>query len=953
MTVPTSLAASVRRALALGLAGSTALAGQALAQGSTPAEGTEAKTLDAVQVTGTRIRRVDAETASPVLVLDRATIERSGAVTLGNLIQSTPSIAGAATNPAVNNGGGDGASTVSLRGLGEQRTLLLLDGRRVTYDDINSIPVEMIERVEVLKDGASAIYGSDAIGGVVNFIIKRGFEGATATVNYGISSRDDGERTGASSTLGWSGDRGSAILSVNYNKQEKISSADRDFSAFALYLSTGVVSRAGSSSTPRGRYTLPAAVAIANGLGACVGGNGFANVTRREGTSGTSPSDFRCYVGGETDSYNYQAAGNVVMTPQERAGLAFSGKLDLTETVTAFATFLGQNTRSAGIIAPLPFFSDFDGIPLSGQSIYNPFGADVNGRYRILGLGDRSYEYETDFKQMYAGLEGAIGNTSWRWDATLGYGRLVQTNEDVGYIDYARLADALGPSFRDAQNVPRCGTPGNVIANCTPINFFNQPDPATPEGQAQIAALEALRVPVSDTTTNTERSLSLNFSGDLFELPAGTVGAAIGAEYRKERFAFRPAAIKFIQGDGSTFGCGISSESCANPTSGASTVKELYAEFLLPLASRLNATLGTRWSDYDSFGSTTNSKLGLEWRVIDDLMLRGTYAEVFRAPTISDLYGGIRITNPVYSDPCNGRPLSCVGLSGPGTFQQGLGQTNALLGGNENLKPETGDVVTWGAVYSPEWLDGFSATLDVWRVSLKDTIQTYGTQPILDACFAGNAAFCSLFTRNPATGDVFLVQDRQQNAGTTVTRGFDLGFKYALDTDWGSFRYSLDTTYVAQYDVKVIVNGVVVDQQFNAGTFLPASKGGLGNYSRWRALGTLNWTLGNWEAQWTQRYVHGFKVGSLREDGPCADNAGRSVVGNAGCVFFRGANTYHNFQVGYRVDDWNTRFMLGIDNAFDKQPAILYQNNSLNGNIDERTHDTVGRFYWASATVSF
>ncbi len=942
---PNVLATGVRMALVTGLA---ATAAPAFAQA---AEGEQAKQLDTIQVTGSRIRRVDAETASPVLVVERAQIERSGALTIGNLIQSTPSMAGAATNPSVNNGGGDGRASVSLRGLGEQRTLLLLNGHRVAYNDVNSIPVSMVERVEILKDGASAIYGSDAIGGVVNFILKRSFDGLEVTGNYGISDKEDGQRVGGSSTIGWNGDRGSAILSVNYNDQKEVRALDRDFSAFALYLSTGVVSRAGSSSTPRGRYQLPIALANSLGITGCGGGPNFANVTRIDGTDGSSTSDYRCYVGGETDSFNYQGVGNVELTPQERAGMAFNGTYAVTDSINAFVTMYTQNTRSAGQIAPLPFFSDFDGIPLSGQSIYNPFGTTINGRYRILGLGNRRYEYETDVKQLYAGLEGGIGDSSWRWELAYNHGRRAQTNEDIGYIDYSRLADALGPSFLSG-GVAYCGTPGNVIAGCTPVNFFNQPDLTTAEGAAQIAALEALRVPVRDATDNTDRTFSFNVTGDLFEVPAGVVGAAFGMEYRRQTFAFKPDAIKHISS--SPFGCGISSESCANPTAGSTKQKDVYAEFYVPLVTdMLSLTLGSRWSDYDTFGDTVNSKLGVEYRPMDDLLVRATYAEVFRAPTILDLYGGSRITNPVYSDPCNGQALSCVGLSGAGTFSQGLGQTNALIGGNADLQPETGSVFTWGAVYSPSWLENFSTTLDVWHVKLEDTIQPFGTQPILDACAAGSAAFCALFTRNPTTGDVFLVQDQLQNAGETETHGFDLGFRYSMDTDWGTFRANLDTTYIAQYDVKVIVDGEVVDQQFNAGTFLPSSKGGLGNYSRVRALGNLLWTKGDWEAQWAVRYIDGFKVGSLREDGDCADNAGRAVVGSEGCQFERGAVTYHNVQVGYNMESWKTKFMLGIDNAFDKQPPIIYQNNSLNGNVDERTHDTVGRYYWASATVKF
>jgi iron complex outermembrane recepter protein len=944
------LAAGIRRALIAGCVVVAPMAMPAYAQNQG-----EAVKMDKVEVTGSRVRRVDSETASPVFVVDQTAIQRSGAVTVGDLIQDIPAIAGAATNPSVNNGGGDGASTVSLRGLGEDRTLLLLNGRRMVTNDINSIPVAMIERIEVLKDGASAIYGSDAIAGVVNVILKKDFDGVQLDLNYGISSRDDGERVGGSATMGWTSERGSAVLNLNYNDQKPVLAIDRDFSAFALYLSSGVVSRAGSSSTPRGRYTLPGDVATANGLSDCIGGNGLANVTRIEGTDGSSPSNFRCYVGGETDSFNYQGIGNVELTPQERYGIAFSGTYEIVEGIEAFADVHTQHTRSAGIIAPLPFFSDFDGISLSGDSIYNPFGATINGRYRILGLGNRSYSYETDMKELTGGVKGNIGDTSWTFDAAFTYGKIAQENQDAGYIDYARLGAALGPSFID-NGVARCGQPGAVVANCTPINFFNQPDPATPEGAAQIAALEALALPVRDNTDTSLKNFAVNFSGDVMDLSAGTMSAAIGMEYRKQRLNFAPDPIKYITSD--PFGCGISSESCADPTKGDTTTKEVYGELYIPLvegaqwADSFAVTLGTRWSDYDTFGSTTNSKLGIEWRLVDDLLIRATYAEVFRAPTINDLFQGARITNPVYSDPCNGQPLSCVGLSGAGTFEQGLGQTNALLGGNPDLQPETGDVFTWGAVYSPEWLPGASVAVDVWKVHLKDTIQTLGTQPILNVCFE-TGALCNLFSRNPSTGDVFLVSDLTQNAGITDTNGVDIGIKYAFDTDYGDFRLSLDSTYIDRYDVEVIVAGVTIANQQNAGTYLPSSKGGLGNYSRWRSLGALAWNYGNFEAQWTMRYVDGFRVGSEDPTGDCADNGGREVVGNAGCVFHRGATTYHNLQFGYALPEWNTKLQLGIDNAFDKQPPILYQNNSLNGNIDERTHDPIGRYYWASMSVKF
>jgi iron complex outermembrane recepter protein len=204
--------------------------GLAAAQDAAPAQTPPAQTpstsspttLDTITVTGSRIRRTDLETASPVFQIDRAAIDNSGALTIGDFIQEVPSMAGAATNPSVNNGGGDGSATVSLRGLGEDRTLLLVNGRRIVTQDVNSIPMSMVERVEILKDGASAIYGSDAIGGVVNFILKKNFEGAEATINYGISKEDDGQRHGVSSTFGLSGERGNLIVSANYSMQEPV-----------------------------------------------------------------------------------------------------------------------------------------------------------------------------------------------------------------------------------------------------------------------------------------------------------------------------------------------------------------------------------------------------------------------------------------------------------------------------------------------------------------------------------------------------------------------------------------------------------------------------------------------------------------------------------------------------------------------------------------------------------
>jgi len=975
MTRQKALAVRVRQALVLGLASSAALSGSAFAQ-TTPAPAQQdAKTLDTVQVTGSRIRRVDTETASPVFTIDAQAIERTGAATIGDFLQDIPAISGAATNPSVNNGGGSGAATVSLRGLGDERTLTLLNGRRMVYNDINSIPMSAIARVEVLKDGASAIYGTDAIGGVVNFILKRDFEGGEINVGYGESSRGDAERQSANVTYGWSGERGNVLINLNYNDQKEVAAADRDYSRNALTLYSGTVTIGGSSRTTTGRYLVPRSAIPAgtvNLTGPGCGSGANVPLTRIEGRPGTSWGDFRCF-NPATDLFNYQAVGNLQLTPQERGGIFFAGRFDINDSMTAYTEVYTQNTRSYGQIAPLPFDArpGQDEVSISPQSIFWPFPGLSSGlvnndlRLRLSAIGNRRFSFNSDVKQMSAGIEGLVGETSWSYDLGMTYGRLNQETISTGYLFTPALAAALGPSFRDGQGNAVCGTPSAPIANCTPVNFFgplNSP--------ADIAALSRISSPARNTQDATLKNFYANLSGDLFDLPAGTVGGAFGVEYRKESSAFVPDFLAIV--DPTNYTCLISSEACTTAAIGEFTVKEIYGEALLPIltdaafAKSLSATVGARWSDYSTFGNTTNWKLGLEWRPIDDMLVRGTIAKVFRAPTIGDLFQGNSASSDTFADPCNGwlgapvgspQRLACAGVPTDGSFNQTDTQLSAIKGGNPNLQPEEGKVFTYGVVYDPSWLEGASITLDLWRVYLNDTIGTVGTQTILNNCF-NSGAFCNLFSRG-AGGEILRLFDANANVGRTDTKGVDLGLKYRLeDTDWGSFRFSLDTTYTAQFDVKTIVLGQVVAQQYLAGTFLSSANGGLGNYSRIRSLGSVGWEMGDWDAQWTTRFVSGFSVGAVfpgTRTNTCAD-LGLSLnnpAGVPGCQFDRGGQTYHNVQLGYKVDAWNTRFQVGVDNAFDKDPPILYQNNSLNGNTDERTFDTVGRYYWATATVTF
>ncbi|MBL8297199.1 MAG: TonB-dependent receptor [Rhodanobacteraceae bacterium] len=926
-----------------------------------PEAAADADKLETIVVTGSRIRRVDLETASPVFVIDKGQIEKTGKLTVGDLLQTTPAIAGGATatNGAVNNGGGTGAATIDLRGLGTARTLILVNGRRLAgpAPDVNAIPINLIERVEVLKDGASAIYGSDAIGGVVNFILRKDYQGIEFAVDYGIADADDGQRKGVTMTLGHTSDKGSLMVGFNYNKQDAVSAADREYSANALYLSSGSVAAGGSSRTPRGRIFLPSNLIAQFNCPA----NSNGSVTRIAGRSGSSVSDYKCYDPA-TDAFNFQAVGNLQLTPQERGALFVVGNYRLSDNVEAYVEAFHNKTRAAYAIAPLPFDARNDSVLISANSVYNPFGINF-GRsgdndsgnaffLRLQAIGNRRADTGVNTDQVNLGLRGGFGNSSWQWDANFTYGHFSQHRQFGGYIFQPALSAAVGPSFIDANGVPTCGTPTAPIAGCVPVNPFN-PE-LTP------AAFKLLEAPYRTNTLYLQREGEVNANGELFELPAGVISLAVGASYRKEYQRFTPDFLVTALPPDYT-NCLLAQETCTSPILGDFNVKEFYGEAFIPVlrdvafAKALNLTIGSRYSKYSTFGNSTNSKIGIEWRPLDDVLVRGTIAEVFRAPTISNLFAAPASNAPTFRDPCIGvtSPVgananidrACENVPRNGSFAgPPNGQTTGIISGNPNLRPEQGKAFTWGLVYDPSWLEGLSTSIDVWRFALNDNISALDVNTIALQCFnAGN--LCDFITRFEADGQVFYIDQPTLNLGRLDAKGADFSIKYRLpETPIGTFRIGLDATYTAQF------NQLIRDNNGNAtGTIFAAGQFNrqLGNYARWRGLGTLNWELGNFDASWTSRYIHGFDLGTLRPGGDSADGTFPNVVVGYG------AATYHNLQVGYRIEPINARVELGVDNAFDKQPPILFQNNVTNGNTDPVTFDTVGRYYWARFSIKF
>jgi len=543
------LSSAIRLSLSLG---AVAAAGTLTAQAQTTDQ--KSQSLETIVVTGSNIRRVDIETANPVVTIDAAAIQNTGKLTLGDIVQSLPAQMNG-TNPQVNNGGGSGSATVSLRGLGTQRTLVLIDGRVVLNKDIDAIPIAAVERVEILTSGASAIYGSSAIGGVVNVILKKNYQGAQFSADYGISDHDDGQRKGVHFLFGHTSDKGSLMAGIDYNKQDSVLQGNRKFSqaAKSLYgrnagvsasgstigaippvLDPSQVAPGGSSTGANGRFVIPS-------TGPLFDHYHCRTLAHTPGTSGANAlTDYHCFVNNGTattpsDKYNY-ATVNLLMTPQERTTLFINGTYHLTDNVDVYLEGTHNKTSSGFQLAPDPLTTG-GGWVISKDNLYNPFGQTFTGGLgaglRLVAAGNRAAKTNNVTDQFSAGFKGHFGifDQDWNWDLGSDYGHISNISTTLGLPDLAKVNLASGPSML-VNGVPTCvRTPGDAstaIAGCVPFNPFN---PYTPD---QAAVLASVAAPALTNTWVQERIHHLDFNGGVFNLPAGTAQLALGASYRKE-----------------------------------------------------------------------------------------------------------------------------------------------------------------------------------------------------------------------------------------------------------------------------------------------------------------------------------------------------------------------------------------------------------------------------------
>ena len=935
----------------------------ALAQDSS-GDGTSATKLQAVEVTGSRIKKSEKEGHSPVQVITAKELESSGIATIGDFLARL-SVSGSSLNTKFNSAGnfgfpsdsggvGSGSSTISLRNLGAKRTLVLVDGIRWVNEssasgvsaavDLNTIPASIIERIEILTDGASSLYGSDAIGGVVNIITKKSQDGGLLHAYYGNYSKGDGQVYNGNISLGGKTERADYFIDISHYQQDQISASVWDQSFYPV---PGLGLSQGSSATTNGRFVFTPP--NNNNSALCpldTTGHSQCDVTTNGTVSGAPnfPSGFHQF--GDDDRFNY-APYNLLLTPSRRTAIFGQGRYKVSEDVRFYLKGLYQARHSVNQAAPEPIFlgpgagtgglADTVGVDVSNP--YNPLGytLDANTNLALIGRrpvegGPRVFAQDVDTRYIGTGFQGEfhLFDRFFAWDVNYVSATNDATQTVNGTYNIRHIANALGPV-------------GACLAPCVPLDIFGGPGSITQDMLNYILYTE------NDKSTQTLDDFTANLSGSAFKLPAGTLDFATGYEHRRLEGSYSPDSI-VVAGESN----GVPSL----PSSGAYTVDEAYLELAVPLlakqflAEHLDLSLATRYSHYSTFGSTVKNKFGLRWEPVRDLTVRATFAQGFRAPSIGELFGSPARFDANIQDPCSqsSNPdaatlANCklLGVTNP-TFEQANTQISVRTGGNNALRPETSKSTTVGLIYSPSWAErkGWSDRLDFdltfFKHRIDNGIQSPDAQTQLDRCVASgdkNSIFCTGIKRS-TTGDINGFDNTLRNFGRIDTQGYDLGVnwygpRYAI----GRFSSNWQTTYTENYKAVATDTGLADPKIVG----VEVADSGI---PRWRSTLRLNWGMEPFTATWAFRYIS-----ALTEQ--CAAAADSAVCGTTHHLHYM---LYDDVQLGWTLPvPLKPVLSAGVNNLFAANPPVCYS-CSLNG-YDASNYDLPGRFIYAQMNVKF
>ena len=961
---------------------------------ATPAYAQDAETAEAttqdeslIVVTGSRIQQRNVDTAAPVAVVAAEEFKLSGTVNVENVLNSLPQVIPGTT--AFSNNPGNGAATLNLRGLGSTRTLVLVNGRRwVSFDtsqvvDLNTIPQFLIESVDVVTGGASAVYGSDALAGVVNFRLKK-VEGLEMGGQYGITERGDGARTQLYGAIGTSFDdgRGNATVYAEYFKREEIFQGDRAFSNFALGAESfgAPLQQFGSSTLPTTRFNAPGSTTVAGTVFPL--GSGLVIDDAIFDTPGVGRPR-------RGDTYNY-APVNYLQIPQERYLIGGFADYEFSDGHRAYTEVTYVNNRVATELAPTPVTGTFNvninavapflsaatlaelrtldarettanaariaaGLsPLAGAA---PGVVSTAIQRRVEETGSRNSLDERNAFRVLAGFTGGITD-SLNYDAYYSYARTRNANVQAGNI--SRSAFQRGLDGTDAA-----------------LNIFGY-NTLTQDMVDQIS-IDAQNGDIS--TVQVANGTVSGFAGD-FGWGGGDIGFAVGAEYRRVAAEFIPDTA-LSSGDVIGFNAG-------DATEGAYSVKELFAEINVPIfetdgGQRLELTGAARYSDYslDNVGSVWTYAGGAKFTVIDGVMLRGQYQRAVRAPNVAELFQGQAIGFPGTVDPCGnaafiaanaGSRAICIGTGVPAgnvgnaAVVQLNAQIPALFGGNPNLGEETGTSWTVGAVFQPDFLPGLTITADYFNIEVEDFITLAGgsLQGLMNLCYGGgdlNSVLCDPF-RGIRNNDGAIDVDAPPlvagiNAAKQVVSGVDLQVLYntslpfSLLTDSGESRFDLNFngTWTEANDFTPVVGRPDVDEcagQFGGNCGQPIASFKWASRFSW-VDGPLTMSLA-----WTH-------LSGVDDADDSVDYAAFNGIERIG--------SYDLFDLSLSFEaSENVTLSFGVNNLLDTLPgtpefngievsnrpnSLLLGDNQEQANTYPSVYDVLGRDFFAAIAFSF
>jgi iron complex outermembrane receptor protein len=888
---------------------------------STEDENKEVDEQSTIKVVGSRIRTTDLEGVSPVVTISREELEMSGHNTIQDYVR-TLTISSANIGDDNNNSFANGTSSINFRGLGLNATLVLINGRRVagygqaqnitqSFVDLNSIPMAAIERIELLKDGASALYGADAVAGVMNIVLRSDYEGAEYSIGYQTDVEGDSPQKSFNAIFGGGNNKTHFTTTFNYLDREALFYRDRDFSATADQ-------RARGGADQRSLFGSPPTLIS------------FENFTVEAADNCTSVINA---LGGTACSFNYNDFINFY-PDSERFATSLFLTHDVNENVQLYVDAAYNNNRSVNIAAPAPWTSVYNVagsstvsilspeqqatrnlLPFSNLLIYfpaeNPFntsGEDLGLLYRPVDFGPRTGEINSQGYRFNAGAKGYLFDTSWDYDIGVGYTRsnvLVENRNGINGV-------ALQQLFLGLQDPSGSGE----------MLYYN---PFEPNEQR---ILDIARVTYENRNVSWEKSFAANFSGPLFELPAGDLSLAVGAEFREQYFANESDPLR---NSGGLVGTGR-----ANDTFGERDITSLYAELLIPLHETLDLQIAARYEDYSDFGTTTKPKVGIKWQPLPELALRASFGESFRAPSLPELFGGVVSSFPTLVDPvrCPDPTGGVAGQNGNAAdltpADCGNGQTRVDNSGNPLLNPEESESYNVGVVWEPTFLDNFVVSFDYFNFDHENII----VQLPLNTILTLNDPNQVIRPGGPGTPISRVVRSFNNGAFQTVS-GFDLTMAYNFEWGPGKLGLKNTSTYYDQFDFAPLV----LDANNNPTIGAPIDGTGnvvLGDFPQLRNNFTASYAWGGHNISATANYRSGLRTSQANVLTGSADTPSLTT-----------------FDLAYTLLIGNDKkLQLGCINCTDKDP-VFDPNTSEEAGYFKSTDDPRGAVVYARFTHTF